>query len=226
MSKHGKKHRKSQEGFDTNQRYELSEAIDLLMGFEKPKFDETVEIAMNLGIDPKQADQIVRGSYSLPHGVGKEKKVVVFAEGAVADEAKEAGAMEVGSDDLIEKISGGWMDFDVAIASPDQMKKVGKIARLLGPQGKMPSPKAGTVTKDVGVTVKEFKAGKIEYRNDANGNIQAPVGKRSFAKEQLQENIQAFIDHITKKRPAAVKGVFIRGAHISATMSPGVGLQI
>ena len=226
MSKHGKKHRKSNESFETTKKYELSEALDLVMGFEKPKFDETVEIAMNLGIDPKQADQIIRGSYSLPHGVGKEKKVVVFAEGAVADEAKEAGAVEVGSDDLIDKIAGGWMDFDVAIAAPDQMKKVGKIARVLGPQGKMPSPKAGTVTKDVAIAVKEFKAGKIEYRNDANGNIQAPVGKRSFSKEQLQENIQAFIDHIVKKRPSAVKGQFVRGVYISATMSPGVGLQV
>ena len=226
MSKNGKKHRKSKESIDSAKKYELSEALDVLLGFEKPKFDETVEIALNLGIDPKQADQIVRGSYSLPRGVGKEKRVVVFAEGPAAEEAVQAGAMAVGSDDLIEKISGGWMDFDVAIATPDQMKKVGKIARLLGPQGKMPSPKAGTVTKDVAETVKEFKAGKIEYRNDSSGNIQAPVGKRSFPKEHLQENIQAFIDHIAKKRPAAVKGLFIRGIAISATMSPGISLQI
>ena len=226
MSKNGKKHRKSKESIDSAKKYELSEALDVLLGFEKPKFDETVEIALNLGINPKQADQIVRGSYSLPRGVGKEKRVIVFAEGPAAEEAAQAGAMTVGSDDLIEKISGGWMDFDVAIATPDQMKKVGKIARLLGPQGKMPSPKAGTVTKDVTDTVKEFKAGKIEYRNDSSGNIQASVGKRSFPKEHLQENIQAFIDHIAKKRPAAVKGLFIRGIAISATMSPGISLQI
>ncbi len=226
MSKHGKNHRKSQESLDSSKKYELSEALDVLNGFEKPKFDETVEIALNLGIDPKQADQIVRGSYSLPHGVGKEKRVIVFAEGAVAEEATEAGAMIVGSEDLIEKISAGWMDFDVAIAAPDQMKKVGKIARVLGPQGKMPSPKAGTVTKDVAVTVKEFKAGKIEYRNDSSGNIQVPVGKRSFSKEQLLENIESFIDHISKKRPAAVKGIFLRGIAVSATMSPGINLHI
>ncbi len=226
MSKHGKKYRKSLKTKGDKKRCELPEALALLASFEKPGFDETVEIAMNLGIDPKQADQIVRGSFSLPHGVGKEKKVIVFAEGEDAEQAKNAGAAEVGGNELIEKISGGWMDFDVAIASPDQMKKVGKIARILGPQGKMPSPKAGTVTKDIEKTVKEFKAGKIEYRNDADGNIQAPVGKRSFPKEKLQENIEAFMQHISKKRPAAVKGVFIRGAVISATMSPGVFLTI
>lgn len=229
MSRHGKKFRKSLDtlaSLKAKKKHELTEALEILDKFEKPGFDETVEISMNLGIDPKQADQKVRGSFSLPHGIGTEKRVIVFAEGEMAQEAKKSGAIEVGSEELIEKISGGWMDFDVAIAVPDQMKKVGKIARILGPQGKMPSPKAGTVTKDIEENVKAFKAGKIEYRNDADGNVQAPVGKRSFTKEKLQENIEAFMQHIIKKRPAAVKGTFVRDAVISATMSPGVFLTI
>ncbi len=226
MSRHGKKYKKSLDTIDRAKKHEIAEALDILATFEKPKFDETVEIGIKLGIDPKQADQIVRGSFTLPHGLGKEKRVIVFAEGAKADEAKSAGAAEVGSDDLIEKISGGWMDFDVALAVPDQMKKVGKIARLLGPQGKMPSPKTGTVTNDIEQTVKEFKAGKIEYRNDADGNLHAPVGKRSFPREKLKENIEAFIEHIRKKRPASSKGVFMRSAALSATMSPGVALTV
>ncbi len=226
MSRHGKKYKKSLENLDRAKKREIPEALEILAAFEKPNFDETVEIGIRLGIDPKQADQTIRGSFSLPHGLGKEKRVIVFAEGAKAEEAKNAGAAEIGSDDLIKRISDGWMDFDVAVAVPDQMKKVGKIARLLGPQGKMPSPKTGTLTNDIEKTVKEFKAGKIGYRNDSDGNLHVPVGKRSFAREKLQENIEALIEHIRKKRPASAKGVFIQSVTLSATMSPGVALAV
>ena len=226
MAKFGKRTRAAREAVAGKENLSVEEAVALIKANASAKFDETVEIAMNLGIDPKQADQKVRGSFSLPHGIGTEKRVIVFAEGEMAQEAKKSGAIEVGSEELIEKISGGWMDFDVAIAVPDQMKKVGKIARILGPQGKMPSPKAGTVTKEIEKTVGEFKAGKVEYRNDPDGNIHAPVGKRSFPGEKLQENIEAFIDHISKKRPASAKGIFIRSVTISASMSPGVALAV
>jgi large subunit ribosomal protein L1 len=177
MSSHGKKYRKSSTLLDRTKKYTLSEALDLLSSFEKAKYDETVQIGMKLTIDPKQSDQTVRGAINLPNGVGKEKRVVVFAEGEKAEVAKKAGAFMVGSDDLIEKISGGWMDFDVAIGSPDVMKKVGKIARLLGPQGKMPSPKTGTVSNDLETVVKEFKAGKVEYKNDSDGNLHEREGR-------------------------------------------------
>ena len=179
---------------------------------------------MRLGIDPKQADQIVRGSVVLPHGIGKAQRVVVFAKGDLAESAREAGADEVGQEDLAEKIKGGWLEFDACIASPDMMGLVGPLGRVLGPRGLMPSPRAGTVTPDVARVVQEYKAGKVEFRNDAGGNVHAVVGRLSFDKTQLLENIQAFLDLVAGMKPAAVKGTYMKGVSISATMSPGINV--
>jgi large subunit ribosomal protein L1 len=202
--------------------YELKEAVSVLKTFSKAKFDETVEVVMKLGVDPKRSDQLVRGSFSLPKGIGKELRVVVFATGEKAELAKEAGAMEVDGDDLIKKIEGGWLDFDVAISTPDMMRKVSKLGRVLGPQGKMPSPKSGTVTDDISNVVKEFKEGKIEYRTDAGGNVHTAAGKMSFPDEDLVENIKSFIKHITNNRPPSAKGTFVQGVYISSSMGPGI----
>ena len=200
----------------------MAKAIELLKGFGTTKFDQTVEIHMRLGIDPKQADQIVRGSIVLPHGIGKTQRVVVFAKGELADAAREAGADEVGQEELAKKIQDGWLDFDACIASPDMMGVVGRLGRLLGPRGLMPSPRSGTVTQDVAKVVKEYKAGKVEFRNDAGGNVHAVVGRVSFDSSQLAENIQAFIDHVAGMKPAAVKGTYVRGISVCTTMSPGI----
>jgi large subunit ribosomal protein L1 len=207
-------------GVDSERTYPTSEALDLLKSLPGPKFDESVELAVALGIDPRKTDQLVRGAVSLPNGLGKTIRVVVFAEGEKADAAREAGADEVGSGDLADKIAGGWMDFDVVITSPDQMKHVGKLGRVLGPQGKMPSPKSGTVTPDVASAVKEFKAGKVEFRTDAGGNVHAAIGKRSFDTEQLTENIETFLNHLSSLRPAAVKGQFFKRVALSTSMGP------
>jgi len=185
-----------------------------------------IEFVMQLGIDPKQADQLVRGSLSLPHGVGKQKRVIAFCADEDVEAAKKAGAIEAGTDELIKKITDGWMDFDVAVASPRVMGKAGKLGRILGPQGKMPSPKNGTVTDDVPTAVSEFTAGKIEFRNDAGGNVHAVVGKQSFDTKKLVENIEAFVSHIKKVKPTAAKGTYIKKACVSATMSPGVQVSI
>ncbi len=200
----------------------LADAVALLKSFDNTKFDQTVEVAIRLGIDPKQADQIVRGSVVLPNGIGKSLRVVVFAKGDKIAEAEEAGADEVGGPELAEKIKGGWTDFDACIAAPDMMGIVGPLGRILGPRGLMPSPRAGTVTPDVGKTVKEYKAGKVEFRNDSGGNVHAMVGKLSFEGEKLVENIQSFIDFIQNLKPAAVRGQYMRGIAISATMAPGI----
>jgi large subunit ribosomal protein L1 len=203
----------------------LADAVEKIKSFKSVKFDQSIECVMHLGIDPKQADQLVRGSISLPHGIGKQKKVVAFCEDSDVEACKSAGAVEAGSDELVKKVSDGWLDFDVAIASPKVMGKVGKLGRVLGPQGKMPSPKNGTVTADVAKAVGEFAAGKIEFRNDAGGNVHVVVGKQSFEKEKLVENIDAFISHIKKIKPAASKGTYIKKVSISATMSPGVTID-
>jgi large subunit ribosomal protein L1 len=200
----------------------VADAVAALKKFPPTKFDQTVEIHVRLGIDPKQADQIVRGSSVLPHGIGKSKRVVVFAKGDLADDARAAGAEEVGGDDLAKKIKGGWTDFDVCIAAPDMMGLVGPLGKILGPRGLMPSPRAGTVTADVSKTVKEYKAGKVEFRNDPTGIVHAAVGKASFDAEKLADNINAFIDHIRSMQPTAVRGQYIKTVAISATMSPGV----
>jgi len=203
----------------------LEEAVALLKSFDNVKFDQSVEVAIRLGIDPKQADQAVRGSIVLPHGLGKTLRVVVFAKGDKVDEAREAGADEVGGADLAEKIKGGWTDFDVCIAAPDMMGVVGPLGKVLGPRGLMPSPRAGTVTPDVGRVVREYKAGKVEFRNDAGGNVHAVVGKLSFDAPKLVENIRAFISHVASLKPAAVKGQYIKSVAISATMSPSIRVQ-
>jgi large subunit ribosomal protein L1 len=204
----------------------LKAAVEKVKSFGTTKFDQTVELVMHLGIDPKQADQMIRGSISLPHGIGKQKKVIAFCEDSDAEAAKAAGAIEAGCDDLIAKVADGWMDFDVAIASPKVMGKAGKLGRVLGPQGKMPSPKNGTVTMEVVKAVGEFAAGKVEFRNDAGGNIHAVVGKVSFESKKLLENLDTFITLIKRMHPDSTKGEYIKKASISATMSPGVEIHV
>ena len=205
----------------------LVEAVNRVKSFKKAKFDQTIELCLHLGIDPKQADQMLRGAISLPHGVGgAAKRVIAFVSSDKAAAAKAAGAVEAGAEDLVKKIEEGWLDFDVAIAEPAMMRVVAKLGKQLGPKGLMPSPKAGTVTPQVAQAVKEFAAGKVEYRNDAGGNIHAPVGKHSFSPEQLVENSQALIDHIVKIKPAASKGAYIKKVTLSATMSPSVAVQV
>jgi large subunit ribosomal protein L1 len=189
-------------------------------------FDQTIELVMHLGIDPKQADQMIRGSVSLPKGIGASKKVIAFCPDDMVDLAKGAGAIEAGADELIKKVSDGWSDFDVAIAHPQVMGKVGKLGRVLGPQGKMPSPKSGTVTPDIAQAVREYAAGKLEYRNDAGGNVHAVVGKMSFSVEDLQANVEAFIDHIRKMKPSASKGQYIKKVSLSGTMTPSLQVDL
>jgi large subunit ribosomal protein L1 len=203
----------------------VAEAVAVLKEFNTTKFDQTVEIAIRLGIDPKQAEQAVRGSIVLPHGIGKSLRVVVFAKGDKIDEAKSAGADEVGGAELAEKIKDGWTEFDVCIAAPDMMGIVGPLGKVLGPRGLMPSPRAGTVTPEVGKVIKEYKAGKVEFRNDAGGIIHAGVGKLSFDAQKLVDNITAFLHHIQALKPTAVKGQYIKTIAISATMSPSVRIQ-
>ena len=200
----------------------LPEAVELLKQFNTTKFDQSVEISMRLGVDPKQSDQIVRGSVVLPNGIGKTLRVLVFAKNAKEEEAKAAGADYVGGPELAQKIKDGWFDFDVCIATPDMMGVVGSLGRLLGPRGLMPSPKAGTVTMEVEKTVKEYKAGKVEFRNDKGGVVHGVVGKLSFEADKLVENIEAFINYVVALKPATVKGVYVKSIAICATMSPGV----
>lgn len=204
----------------------LVDAVRKVKTFGSTKFDQSVECVMHLGIDPKQADQIIRGALSLPHGIGKSRKVIAFCEDSDVAGAREAGAIEAGCEELVEKIQGGWMDFDVAIASPKVMGKVGKLGRLLGPQGKMPSPKNGTVTAQVAQTVKDFAAGKVEFRNDSGGNVHAVIGKVSFDESKLAENIETFISHIKRLKPGTAKGTYVKKICISATMSPAVMVEV
>lgn len=200
----------------------LGDAVSVLKKFNSTKFDQTVEVHMRLGVDPNQADQIVRGSIVLPHGIGKSQRVVVFAKGDAAAAAEQAGADEVGGEELAKKIRDGWTDFDVCIAAPDMMGLVGPLGRVLGPRGLMPSPRAGTVTPDVGKVVAEYKAGKVEFRTDKGGNVHAMVGKMSFDETKLSENIQAFISYVVSLKPSAVRGTYLRGVAICGTMSPSV----
>lgn len=221
MAKQSKRFNKLTEGAPQGA-IALADAVEYLKKCATTKFDQTVEVAMRLGIDTKQADQLVRGSVVLPHGIGKTLRVVVFAKGEKADEARNAGADEVGAEELAEKIKGGWLEFDACIASPDMMGLVGPLGRVLGPRGLMPSPRAGTVTPDVAKTVGEYKAGKVEFRADAAGVVHAPVGKLSFDAPKLVDNIDAFIKLITNMKPNSVKGTYIKSIAVSATMSPGV----
>lgn len=204
----------------------LAAAVEKVKSFKSVKFDQTVECVMQLGIDPKQADQLVRGSISLPNGIGKQKRVIAFCEDSGIEAARKAGAVEAGCDELVKKISDGWTDFDVAIASPKVMGKVGKLGRVLGPQGKMPSPKNGTVTANVTEAVAEFAAGKVEFRNDSGGNVHVVVGKQSFETSKLVENIEAFVSHIKKIKPMAARGTYLKKMSISATMSPGITVEL
>ena len=204
----------------------LAEAAEKIKSFKSVKFDQSIECVLHLGIDPKQADQAIRGSISLPHGIGKQKRVVAFCEDMDVEAAQKAGAVEAGCDELIQKISDGWMDFDVTVASPKVMSKVGKLGRVLGPQGKMPSPKNGTVTNDLVTAVAEFAAGKVEFRNDAGGNLHVVVGKQSFETEKLISNVEAFISHIKRIKPTTAKGTYIKKICLSATMSPSITISI
>lgn len=211
---------------DENKRYTLPEAAGLVKECAGTKFDESVDLAFHLGVDPRHADQMVRGSVSLPHGTGKKVRVVVICKSdAQAQEAKDAGAEEVGADDIVEKIQGGWTDFDSLVAAPDMMGQVGKLGRVLGPRGLMPSPKAGTVTPKVGEAVSEIKKGKIDYRVDKSANIHVPVGKASFTAEQIIANASSVIDSIIKARPSATKGTYMKSCAISSTMGPGFRLD-
>jgi large subunit ribosomal protein L1 len=200
----------------------VEQAVPILKKFKTTKFDESINLVVHLGIDAKQADQTVRGSVSLPKGIGKTRKVIAFVQGNNIDVAKAAGAIEAGAEDLIKKVSDGWTDFDVAVATPDMMPKITKLGKVLGPQGKMPSPKAGTVTADVTTAVKEYTAGKVEFRNDAGGNVHAVVGKVSFAEQDLAANVHAFLNTIRRLKPITSKGTYIKKVTIHSTMSPGV----
>ena len=222
MANKSRRARENAEKVDRTKVYDMNEAFDTLKGFRKAKFDETVEVVVRLGVDPKKSDQMVRGAVSLPHGLGKQVRVVAFAEGEIADACKEAGAIEVGSDELAAKIEGGWTDFDVVIAHPSMMRVVGKLGKVLGPQGKMPSPKSGTVTPNAAQAVSDFCAGKIEFRVDSGSNLHVPVGKASFSSEQLTDNTRAFLDYVMTLRPATAKGAYIRNISVSTTMGPGL----
>ena len=223
--KHGKKYIESAKLVDREALYDVTEAVDLCIKTSTAKFDETVELHVRLGVDSRHADQQVRGAVVLPHGTGKNVRVLAFAKGPAADAATAAGAEFVGAEDMMEKVEQGWMDFDLVIASPDMMGIVGRLGRVLGPRGLMPNPKAGTVTPDVGKAVEEAKAGKIEYRLDKSNILHCPIGKASFGTEKIEENLKALMDEIVAARPSAAKGQYIRSCVIATTMGPGVKLN-
>lgn len=225
MPHRGKRYLTASKLVDRTKQYDPKEALALLMEMAKAKFDETVEAHIRLGIDPRRSDQQVRGAVVLPHGTGKTKRVLVFAKGEKIGEAEEAGADYAGGDELAEKIKGGWMDFDVAVATPDMMGTVGKLGKILGPRGLMPNPKTGTVTFDVAKAVAEIKAGKVEYRVDKTGIVHVPIGKVSFGVDKLYQNLAVLMDAIIKARPAAAKGAYVKSVSVAATMSPGVSVS-
>jgi large subunit ribosomal protein L1 len=226
MAKHGKKYTAVKSKVDATKNYDLVDAIKFLKDNKVSKFDETAEIAFRLGVDPTQSDQNVRGTVSLPHGTGKKVRVVVFATGPAAEEARAAGADHVGYEDLLEKVKGGWTDMDVIIATPEAMKEVRKLGKQLGPRGLMPNPKTGTVTDDTGTAVKQFQAGRVEYRMDKNGNLAVPFGKLSFSVESLADNCKAIIETVQHARPPTAKGVFIKRCTLSSTMGPGLHVNV
>ena len=222
MPKHGKKWEEAAKLIEKNKLYDPDEAVEIIKKTASAKFDESVEVAVKLGVDPKHADQQVRGAVVLPHGTGKTRRVLVFAKGEKAKEAEAAGADFVGAEDMVEKIQGGWTDFDVAVATPDMMGTVGRLGKILGPKGLMPNPKVGTVTMDLTRAINEIKAGKIEYRTDKAGNIHAPIGKVSFDNEKLVQNYFTLLEILIKVKPSAAKGTYLRGITFSTTMGPGV----
>ncbi len=226
MPKRGKKYLEREKIYDKNKRYKLDEAISLVKKVGYANFDETVDLAVKLGVDPKHADQMVRGAIVLPHGTGKSQKVLVLTKGEKEKEAEEAGADFVGLDEYVDKIKEGWFEFDKIVATPDVMNVVGKLGKILGPRGLMPNPKVGTVTFDIAKAVKEIKAGKVEFRVDKAGNIHVPVGKKSFDDEKLNENIKTFMAELIRVKPASAKGAYVRSVNVSTTMSPGVKVDI
>ena len=225
MAKKGKRYLEARQKIDRETLYEPKEAFELIKELANASFDETIELSVRLGVNPKHADQQVRGGIVLPNGTGKEVRVAVFAKGDKMKEAEEAGADIVGGEDLAEKIQGGWLDFDVAVATPDMMSVVGKLGKILGPRGLMPNPKTGTVTMDVGRAINEIKAGKVEFRTDKVGNVHVPIGKASFTSQQLLENFYAVIEALIKARPSAAKGQYLRSVNISSTMGPGIKIS-
>ena len=222
---HSKRYNNNFEKINREKEYSLEEAAELLTSFSPPKFDESIEVAINLGVDPKHADQIVRGTVALPNGIGKDIKVLVFAKDNLAEEAKKAGADFVGSDDMVEKVKGGWTGMDVVVATPDMMAEVGKLGKILGPRGLMPNPKIGTVTMDIAKAVTEVKAGKIEFRVEKNGIIHNSIGKVSFSKGKIIENARVFLEAILKAKPPAAKGTYMQKVTLTSTMSPGIKLD-
>ncbi|MCK6440068.1 MAG: 50S ribosomal protein L1 [Planctomycetes bacterium] len=224
--KASRRHRENASKVDPTKTYPVEEAVKILGSFRKTKFDETVNLSVKLNLDPRKQEQNLRGAVSLPHGTGKSKRVIAFAEGTAAEAAKAAGAIEVGSAELVKKVEGGWTDFDVAVATPDMMRHVGKLGKVLGPQGKMPTPKSGTVTPDVATAVREFSAGKIEFRTDAAGNIHCPIGKRSFDGKKIEDNVKFMIERLRALKPTTVKGRYMQRVVISAAMSPGVAVTV
>jgi large subunit ribosomal protein L1 len=225
MKKHGKKFRTALEKIEFGRKYTLEDGVAKVKEIAFAKFDETVELTMWLGVDPRKADQLVRGTIVLPHGLGKSKTVLVIAQGEKIKEAEEAGADFVGGDDMVDKIKGGWLDFDAVISTPDMMRSVGQLGKVLGPRGLMPNPKTGTVTFDVKTAVQETKAGKVEYRVDKTGVIHVPVGKVSFDPEKIQENARSLIDAVVKAKPTTAKGKYVKKVNLAATMGPGVLLD-
>jgi large subunit ribosomal protein L1 len=225
MPKHGKRMKALIEGNDI-QAYDVESAVEKVRAMATAKFDETIEAAFRLGVDPRKADQMVRGAVVLPHGTGKEMRVVVFTRGDEAKEAEEAGADHIGFLDLIEKVKEGWMDFDAVVATPDAMSEVAKLGRILGPRGLMPSPKTGTVTKDVGAVVTQLKKGRIEFKVDKTGNVHAPIGKKSFDSDKLRDNLVALIEEIQRLKPGGLKGTYVRGLYLSPSMGPSVRVNV
>jgi len=225
MRKRSKRYKVSAQLVEVGKRYSLEEAVALISKMQRPKFEETVAVALKLGIDPKQSEQVVRGTVSLPHGSGKDVRVIVFAEGDKAEAAKASGAIEVGSADLAKKIGDGWLEFDVAIATPDMMKHVSKLGRVLGPRGLMPNPKTGTVTEDVAGAVRAFKAGRVEFKTDKLGHMNIPVGKTSFNEQALVENVVAALQAVVRAKPSGAKGAFLRRVALASTMNPAVRLD-
>ena len=223
--RHSKRYNSNFEKINREKEYSLEAAAELLVNLSHPKFDESVELAINLGVDPKHADQIVRGTVALPNGIGKDIKVLVFAKDDLAEEARNSGADFVGADDMVEKVKGGWTDIDVVVAAPDMMAEVGKLGKILGPRGLMPNPKIGTVTKDIAKAVTEVKAGKVEFRVEKNGIIHNSIGKVSFSKEKIVENAKVFLGAILKAKPQAAKGLYMKKITITSTMGPGIKLD-